>query len=141
MGNTFPILAFSQKKSYGGCVLQSVNCIAFLTLKFDPRNDNFFLYELERVMLVFFLHVRAEMGPWENHVMKIPHEGHEPTFYGLPPGLCRHITGSFRILNNGQYRVLTVFACLAVTKTVLGHRTRKTQRKKKLRKRKSGIHS
>ena len=42
-------------------------------------------------------------------------------------GLCRHITGSFRILNNGQYRVMTVFTCLAVTKTILENRTRRKQ--------------
>ena len=42
--------------------------------------------------------------------------------------------GSFRILNNGQYWVITVFACLDVTKTVLANITREKKRKKKRRK-------
>ena len=54
--------------------------------------------------------------------------------HSVPPGLCRQITGSFCIQNNGQYLVITVFACLAVTKTVLGTRTRKKNKKRKMRK-------
>ena len=54
----------------------------------------------------------------------------------LQAGLCQHITGSFRILNYGQYRVMTVLTCLAVTKTVLENRTRR--RKGRRRRRRGG---